>query len=142
MLRTVVERPLPPEADEVEEEDRPQLEWWKCKKWAIHILGRFYDRYASPQNIEKCYTAFSDYYLKTFSGVCVCVCVCVGGWVGGWVGGLCMGSVVPSTNQLYYQENRTDRWFQMCWYAMRRYCVFLKMKVLMEAPCNALRIDV
>eukprot|EP00731_Ephydatia_muelleri_P006494 Em0003g742a len=59
---------------EVEEDDRPQLEWWKCKKWAMHILGRFYDRYASPQNIEKCYTAFSDYYLKTFNaGVIHCL---------------------------------------------------------------------
>ena len=74
-----MERPLPPEAGEVDEEDRPQLEWWKCKKWTMHILGRFYDRYASPQNIEKCYTAFSDYYLKTFNGVCACcvVCACV-----------------------------------------------------------------
>eukprot|EP00731_Ephydatia_muelleri_P006488 Em0003g736a len=74
VLQTIVERPLPPEAAEVEEDDRPQLEWWKCKKWAMHILGRFYDRYASPQNIEKCYTAFSDYYLKTFNaGVIHCL---------------------------------------------------------------------
>ena len=85
MLQTIVERPLPPEAAEVEEEDRPQLEWWKCKKWAMHILGRFYDRYASPQNIEKCYTTFSDYYLKTFNGMCegayVRVCMCEGACV-------------------------------------------------------------
>eukprot|EP00731_Ephydatia_muelleri_P035294 Em0112g9a len=30
---------------------------WKCKKWAMHILE-------SPQIIEKCYTAFSAYYLR------------------------------------------------------------------------------
>eukprot|EP00731_Ephydatia_muelleri_P027635 Em0019g508a len=33
---------------------------WKCKKWAMHILE-------SPQIIEKCYTAFSAYYLKTIN---------------------------------------------------------------------------
>ena len=32
------------EAMEAEVDDRPQLEWWKCKKWALHILCRLFER--------------------------------------------------------------------------------------------------
>jgi hypothetical protein len=70
LFKDTVERPVPQEAMEGEEEDRANLEWWKCKKWALHILCRFFDRYSNPSSIEEEYNLFSKYYLQTFnSGV-------------------------------------------------------------------------
>lgn len=54
---------------QAEEDDRPELEWWKCKKWALHILERFVYRYGNPANAEKEYSRFAQYYSKTFNGV-------------------------------------------------------------------------
>ncbi|CAH1785309.1 unnamed protein product [Owenia fusiformis] len=51
-----------------DEEERPELPWWKCKKWALHILARSFERYGSPGNVTKEYNAFSEWYLKSFSG--------------------------------------------------------------------------
>ena len=56
------------EAMQVDEFDRPELEWWKCKKWALHILERFIYRYGNPANAEKEYSQFAQYYSKTFNG--------------------------------------------------------------------------
>jgi len=28
----------------VDEDERPELPWWKCKKWALHILARLFER--------------------------------------------------------------------------------------------------
>ncbi|KAK7098741.1 importin-7-like [Littorina saxatilis] len=67
VVRQIVERDVPPETNQVEEEDRPELPWWKVKKWATHILARVFERYGSPGNVTKDYTAFSEWYLKTFS---------------------------------------------------------------------------
>jgi hypothetical protein len=43
ILRQVVEQDMPVEAlsDDVDEEDKPSLIWWKQKKWALHILTRY-----------------------------------------------------------------------------------------------------
>ncbi len=30
--------------NEMDEEERPEAPWWKCKKWALHILCRCFDR--------------------------------------------------------------------------------------------------
>lgn len=59
----------------MDEDDRPELEWWKCKKWALHILERFVYRYGNPASVEKQYTKFAQFYSKTFNGVYACVCV-------------------------------------------------------------------
>lgn len=56
------------EAMQVDEDDRPELEWWKCKKWALHILERFIYRYGNPANAEKEYQRFAQYYARTFNG--------------------------------------------------------------------------
>lgn len=29
---------------EVDEDDRPELAWWKCKKWALRIITRLFER--------------------------------------------------------------------------------------------------
>merc|ERR1719394_920109 len=68
VLRLVLEQDIPQEAEEdVEADDKPQLIWWKEKKWAMHILTRFFERYGSPGNVGSDYKEFSEWYLKTFS---------------------------------------------------------------------------
>lgn len=67
ILRTVVDRDIPAETLEVDEDDRPELIWWKCKKWALHILTRIFERYGSPGNVTKEYFEFADFFLKTYA---------------------------------------------------------------------------
>lgn len=38
----------PQETLQVDEDERPELPWWKCKKWALHILARLFERYKTP----------------------------------------------------------------------------------------------
>ncbi|XP_045465095.1 importin-7 [Harmonia axyridis] len=67
ICRQVIERPVPPQAFEPEEDDRPDLPWWKCKKWALHIIYRMFERFGSPGHVSKEYNTFADWYLSTFS---------------------------------------------------------------------------
>lgn len=68
VVRAVADRPVPEQASQVEEEERHDLPWWKCKKWALHIMYRMFERYGSPGNVTKEYTEFAEWYLQTFSG--------------------------------------------------------------------------
>uniref|UniRef100_A0A668AU32 Importin 8 n=1 Tax=Myripristis murdjan TaxID=586833 RepID=A0A668AU32_9TELE len=67
ILRAVMDRDVPPETLEVDEDDRPELVWWKCKKWALHIITRLFERYGSPGNVTKEYFEFADFFLKTYA---------------------------------------------------------------------------
>ncbi|XP_076152433.1 importin-8 isoform X2 [Alosa pseudoharengus] len=67
ILRAVMDRDVPPETLEVDEDDRPQLVWWKCKKWALHIITRLFERYGSPGNVTKEYFEFADFFVKTYA---------------------------------------------------------------------------
>jgi len=68
IVRTIADRPVPEQTLQVDEEERSELPWWKCKKWALHILHRMFERYGSPGNVTKDYRDFAEWYLKTFSG--------------------------------------------------------------------------
>lgn len=46
-MRAVADRPVPEQTNAVDEEDRVDLPWWKCKKWALHILHRMFERSVS-----------------------------------------------------------------------------------------------
>ena len=39
ILKTVVEQEIPADAvtEDIDDEDKPSLIWWKQKKWAMHI---------------------------------------------------------------------------------------------------------
>uniref|UniRef100_A0A673MDT4 Importin N-terminal domain-containing protein n=1 Tax=Sinocyclocheilus rhinocerous TaxID=307959 RepID=A0A673MDT4_9TELE len=50
-----------------ESDRRPELPWWKCKKWALHILARLFERYGSPGNTTKEYTEFAELFLKGYA---------------------------------------------------------------------------
>lgn len=67
ILRAVVDRDVPPETLEVDEDDRPQLVWWKCKKWALYIINNLFERYGSPGSTTEEYFEFADFFLKTFA---------------------------------------------------------------------------
>ncbi|CAL8324132.1 unnamed protein product [Lota lota] len=67
ILRAIMDRDVPPETLEVDEDDRPELVWWKCKKWALHILTRLFERYGSPGNVTKEYCEFADFFLRTYA---------------------------------------------------------------------------
>uniref|UniRef100_A0A8C5BP93 Importin N-terminal domain-containing protein n=1 Tax=Gadus morhua TaxID=8049 RepID=A0A8C5BP93_GADMO len=71
ILRAVMDRDVPPrqqaETLEVDEDDRPELVWWKCKKWALHIITRLFERYGSPGNVTKEYCEFADFFLRTYA---------------------------------------------------------------------------
>uniref|UniRef100_A0A182IM19 Uncharacterized protein n=1 Tax=Anopheles atroparvus TaxID=41427 RepID=A0A182IM19_ANOAO len=68
ICRQILERPAP-DSSHIEEEERPQLPWWKTKKWASHIILRMFERYGSPGNvISKEYKEFADWFLQTFTG--------------------------------------------------------------------------
>ncbi|CAF1083384.1 unnamed protein product [Adineta steineri] len=68
----VLERRLPERLDALDEEDRAEHPWWKCKKWALHILIRIFERHGSPANLPKGQSPdrieFANFYLKGFSG--------------------------------------------------------------------------
>ncbi|XP_012218774.1 importin-7 [Linepithema humile] len=69
VVRQIVDRPVPPETNnpDLDDDERVKLPWWKCKKWAMHILYRVFERYGSPKNVAKEYNEFAEWYLKTFS---------------------------------------------------------------------------
>ncbi|XP_015259779.1 PREDICTED: importin-8-like [Cyprinodon variegatus] len=67
ILRAVMDRDVPAETLEVDEDDRPELAWWKCKKWALRIITRLFERYGSPGNVSKEYQEFADFFLKTYA---------------------------------------------------------------------------
>ncbi|KAI4803046.1 hypothetical protein KUCAC02_006605 [Chaenocephalus aceratus] len=67
ILRAIMDRGVPAETLEVDEDDRPELAWWKCKKWALRIITRLFERYGSPGNVTKEYNEFSDFFLKTYA---------------------------------------------------------------------------
>nr|XP_027229766.1 importin-8-like [Penaeus vannamei] len=45
VTRQVADRPVPDQTLQVDEEERPDLPWWKIKKWALHILARIFERF-------------------------------------------------------------------------------------------------
>ncbi|KAL5007680.1 hypothetical protein ScPMuIL_016486 [Solemya velum] len=68
LIRQIVDRPVPEATNQIDEDERAELAWWKVKKWAVHILARTFERYGSPGNTTKEYNQFAEWYLKAFSG--------------------------------------------------------------------------
>uniref|UniRef100_A0A915KPT7 Importin N-terminal domain-containing protein n=1 Tax=Romanomermis culicivorax TaxID=13658 RepID=A0A915KPT7_ROMCU len=66
IIHTVVERPVPAETLNVDEEDRPNLIFWKCKKWASRTMSRIFERYGNPGQVAAEYNQFAENYLKNF----------------------------------------------------------------------------
>ncbi|KAK3603195.1 hypothetical protein CHS0354_036118, partial [Potamilus streckersoni] len=73
LIRRIVDRPVPEPTNQIDEDERPDLAWWKVKKWAVHILARTFERYGSPGGVTKEYNHFAEWYLKAFSGGIIAV---------------------------------------------------------------------
>ena len=67
LLKQVVEREMPVRVEQLDEEDRAYHASWKCKKWALHLLSRVFERYGSPASVTKDLKSFAEWYIKTFS---------------------------------------------------------------------------
>ncbi|XP_043944138.1 importin-8 [Protopterus annectens] len=67
IFRTIIDRDVPPETLQADEDDRPELIWWKCKKWAVHIVTRLFERYGSPGHVTKEYFEFSEFFFKSYA---------------------------------------------------------------------------
>ncbi|KAM5171427.1 importin-8 [Mantella aurantiaca] len=67
IFSSIADRDVPPETLQVDEDDRPELVWWKCKKWALHIITRLFERYGSPGSVTKEYIEFSEFFVKTYA---------------------------------------------------------------------------
>lgn len=67
IITGIIDRPVPSETNDIDEEERAHLPWWKCKKWAMHILERLFDRYGNTSGVMKEYKFFANWYIKTFS---------------------------------------------------------------------------
>uniref|UniRef100_A0A674M9X7 Importin 7 n=1 Tax=Takifugu rubripes TaxID=31033 RepID=A0A674M9X7_TAKRU len=52
ILKTVVDRDVPPETAQIKEDELPELPWWKCKKWALHILARLFESDEYKLNLQ------------------------------------------------------------------------------------------
>lgn len=66
-IHHVIEKSPPEETLSVDESERPELPWWKAKKWALHILMRIFERYGSPGTVTKEYTQFSEFFLRRYA---------------------------------------------------------------------------
>lgn len=75
LFRRIVERPIPDAVNQIDIDDRADNCHWKCKKWALHILSRVFDRYGSPKSVAKEFKEFADWYIRTFSNGIIQVCL-------------------------------------------------------------------
>jgi len=67
LLNATITRAVPESTLQIDEDERPQLPCWKEKKWAMHVVTRFFDRYGSPSNVSAEYNDFASWFLKTFA---------------------------------------------------------------------------
>ncbi|VDK43500.1 unnamed protein product [Anisakis simplex] len=74
-LRIVIERPVPAEVNNIDEDDRQRTVWWKCKKWASATTHRIFERYGSPGQVESDYAQFADNYVTHFAVPTVNTCL-------------------------------------------------------------------
>ena len=54
IVKQVADRPVPEDVNDsvIDDDDRAELPRWKCKKWALHILQRMFERFFLCFNIS------------------------------------------------------------------------------------------
>ncbi len=63
----ILTRPVPDHVEQIDVDERPELSWWKIKKWSIRTLNRIFDRYGTPANAGKEYVEFANFFLKGYA---------------------------------------------------------------------------
>ncbi|CAM1319365.1 IPO7 (predicted), partial [Pycnogonum litorale] len=66
VAKVIIQRPVPEVTNTIDEDERVDLVWWKCKKWAVRFVTRMFERYGSPGKVDKQYEEFSKHHLKTY----------------------------------------------------------------------------
>uniref|UniRef100_A0A1I8BG76 Importin N-terminal domain-containing protein n=1 Tax=Meloidogyne hapla TaxID=6305 RepID=A0A1I8BG76_MELHA len=62
----IILRPTPIECESVPEDEREGTIWWKCKKWAMKIVQRVFERYGNKGNVDKAYLSFAEEYSRSY----------------------------------------------------------------------------
>lgn len=76
LFRQAIARPVPSEqVDQLPIDERANNPHWKCKKWALHILARVFDRYGCPGSVSRKFGSFAKWYMETFSDGIIEVCL-------------------------------------------------------------------
>lgn len=57
IFETIIDWTVPPEVLKIDKDDRPELVWWRCKRWALCIVAGLSEWYGSP----------SEIFLKTYT---------------------------------------------------------------------------
>uniref|UniRef100_A0A914H6Q5 Importin N-terminal domain-containing protein n=1 Tax=Globodera rostochiensis TaxID=31243 RepID=A0A914H6Q5_GLORO len=65
LFLAIVAREVPSECDALPEDERAETVWWKCKKWALKIIQRVFERYGNEGNVDVSYNGFAAHYSRS-----------------------------------------------------------------------------
>ncbi|KAL6523812.1 secondary alcohol dehydrogenase (SADH2) [Orobanche hederae] len=68
LFLNILERPVPVEGQPADPELRKSWDWWKVKKWTVHILNRLYTRFGDVQIQNQDNKAFAQMFQKNYAG--------------------------------------------------------------------------
>ncbi|KAH9304497.1 hypothetical protein KI387_008901, partial [Taxus chinensis] len=68
LFLAMLERPVPAEGQPTDPEQRKSWEWWKVKKWTVHIMNRLYTRFGDPKLLKPENKPFAQMFQKHFAG--------------------------------------------------------------------------
>ncbi|GLJ28027.1 hypothetical protein SUGI_0550340 [Cryptomeria japonica] len=68
LFLAMLERPVPSEGQPTDPEQRKSWEWWKVKKWTVHIMNRLYTRFGDPKLLKPENKPFAQMFQKHFAG--------------------------------------------------------------------------
>jgi len=66
-FHSLIVRPVPAEGQPTDPEQRRQWSWWKCKKWALHVVNRMYNRYGDPRMLKKDRRPLAHLFTKQYA---------------------------------------------------------------------------
>jgi len=67
LLIRIIDRPIPEAVNEFPEDERSEQYPWKCKKWAMKIIQKLFDRYGAKGQVEKTYSEYAQYYFDHYA---------------------------------------------------------------------------
>lgn len=68
LFLAMLERPVPTEGQPTDPEQRKSWEWWKVKKWTVHIMNRLYTRFGDPKLLKPENKPFAQMFQKHYAG--------------------------------------------------------------------------
>ncbi|XP_051127238.1 importin beta-like SAD2 isoform X2 [Andrographis paniculata] len=68
LFLNILERPVPEEGQPADLELRKSWDWWKVKKWTVHILNRLFTRFGDVTLPDPEHKAFALMFQKNYAG--------------------------------------------------------------------------